>query len=263
MRLDRLLVGDDGSPGAAAARRWATALAVAAGGEVTTVHATEGAPGGAGCDVDIQDLPGTPTAALLAAADEVGADLVVVGRRGAGGFDQLRLGSVAHQLAEHTARPVAVVPGDMGPPGDGWPFATIVVGHDGSPAGASVLAWVAHLAPRAGARVVVTHAVEVGAAFAAAGLDDRAYEHALNRSASQLATDWSAPLRDAGCDYETVVEDAGPATVLLGTAQRHRANLLVVGRRDPASFSGMEMGSVAHRALGFAPCPVVVVPATS
>jgi nucleotide-binding universal stress UspA family protein len=143
-----------------------------------------------------------------------------------------------------------------------WPFATIAVGHDGSPTGTAAVKWVADLAARSGAAVVVAHAVEFGPAFAAAGLED-GYDQALARVSSQLQGEWSAPLRDAGVEFTTVINDAGPAGVLLETAHDHHADLLVVGRRESASFPGMEMGSVAHRALGFAPCPVVVIPSTS
>jgi nucleotide-binding universal stress UspA family protein len=52
-------------------------------------------------------LPGTPRSALLAAADE--AQLLVVGARGRGGFDEMSLGSVAHAVLQYAPCPVAVV----------------------------------------------------------------------------------------------------------------------------------------------------------
>jgi nucleotide-binding universal stress UspA family protein len=48
-----------------------------------------------------------PAAALLAAAE--GADLLVVGSRGHGGFARLLLGSVSEQLAHHAPCPVTIV----------------------------------------------------------------------------------------------------------------------------------------------------------
>lgn len=51
-----------------------------------------------------------PVSAILQAADDVDADLVVVGARGAGGFPALRIGGVAVALLHHATRPLAIVP---------------------------------------------------------------------------------------------------------------------------------------------------------
>jgi len=259
MTLARLLVGDDGSPGAATARAWAEALAGVAGGEVVVARVVDREGGAAAISLGVREVVGTPAPALLALADEVAADLVVVGRRGAGGFEALRLGSTAHQVAEHATRPVAVVPATSARSAGGWPFGTIAVGVDGSAVAAGALAWAGAVAARAEAAVVVVHALELAPAFTAPGLGD-AYEQA--RAAITAAVDeWCAPLHEPGVRYSTVVEEGGPAGVLLDAVRSHEADLLVVGRRAPGSFPGMAMGSAAHRALGFAPCPIVVVPA--
>jgi len=52
-------------------------------------------------------LPGTPRSALLAAAAE--AQLLVVGARGRGDFDEMSLGSIAHAVLQYAPCPVAVV----------------------------------------------------------------------------------------------------------------------------------------------------------
>jgi nucleotide-binding universal stress UspA family protein len=53
---------------------------------------------------------GHPVQVLLDLAEEVEADVIVVGSRGFGGFPQMLLGSTSTQLAQHSRRPVLIVP---------------------------------------------------------------------------------------------------------------------------------------------------------
>jgi nucleotide-binding universal stress UspA family protein len=140
-RTRRIVVGVDGSEPAQRALEWALdagrehqavveAVSVWAfpymTGEVFTALAYDPAPLAAAAShvldealtsVDTSGLPapvvrtvssgGTATAILEVAAD---ADLIVVGSRGLGGFRELLLGSVSHQLAHHAECPLVVVP---------------------------------------------------------------------------------------------------------------------------------------------------------
>jgi nucleotide-binding universal stress UspA family protein len=53
---------------------------------------------------------GNPAEVLNRVAVQEDADLVVVGRRGRGGFAEMLLGSVPHALAHHSTRPLVIVP---------------------------------------------------------------------------------------------------------------------------------------------------------
>ena len=66
----------------------------------------------AGVPVRCRLEEGGSVTALLRVAEDEGADLVVVGSRGSGGFSEL-LGSTSHQVALYADRPVTIVP----PPG--------------------------------------------------------------------------------------------------------------------------------------------------
>lgn len=51
-------------------------------------------------------------ATILAVADEIDADAIVLGTRGRGGIKSLLLGSVSHAVVQHAARSVVVVPSE-------------------------------------------------------------------------------------------------------------------------------------------------------
>ena len=57
--------------------------------------------------VTVRAVSGLPAKELVAAS--AGADLVVVGSRGAGGFSGLLMGSVSAQVVNHAACPVVVI----------------------------------------------------------------------------------------------------------------------------------------------------------
>jgi nucleotide-binding universal stress UspA family protein len=60
--------------------------------------------------VTVKSVTGLPAEELLSAA--AGADMIVVGSRGAGGFKRLVMGSVSTQVTHHAHCPVVVVPAD-------------------------------------------------------------------------------------------------------------------------------------------------------
>jgi nucleotide-binding universal stress UspA family protein len=136
MKLDRILVAVDGSENSVAAVTWAADLASSTGAEVIAVHAlgllermdTESEPSEPHRD-EIQRRfetewcapldglksrrllrDGSAVPVLLGVADEEDVDLIVLGSRGLGGYPELLLGSTSTQVAQHSHRPVTIVP---------------------------------------------------------------------------------------------------------------------------------------------------------
>jgi nucleotide-binding universal stress UspA family protein len=139
-----IVVGVDGSTGAQAALEWAAAEARLRGASLRIVHAwhlpaaTYGSGGfvppvGMSWEDDLETaaregldrvvdgaaellagieverrLGEGPAATVLSHAAE-GADMLVLGSRGLGGFKELLLGSVGHQCAQHARCPVVIV----------------------------------------------------------------------------------------------------------------------------------------------------------
>ena len=67
----------------------------------------EAIPDAGGVEIEQRVVEGTPAAVLV--EESRGADMLVVGSRGHGGFAQLLLGSVSQQCAHHAECPVVIV----------------------------------------------------------------------------------------------------------------------------------------------------------
>ena len=143
MELDRIVVGVDGSSNSTVALAWTAGLAALVDAEVVAVHAVgllEASEGGEPqpsqphreeirhrfesewcAPLDDAGVParrllrdGSPVSVLLEVADEVDADMVVVGSRGVGAFPQMLLGSTSTQVAQASTRPVIIIPAATG-----------------------------------------------------------------------------------------------------------------------------------------------------
>lgn len=140
--LRRMVVGVDGSDASLRATEWAAAVAAQMGAEVVVVHALgllahlgttvepaqshqkeirallEGEWSRPLIDLAVEHrcelMNGNPVTALLEAARRHDVDAVVVGRRGAGGFPGLQIGSTSQQLAQHAQGPIVVIPPEEG-----------------------------------------------------------------------------------------------------------------------------------------------------
>ncbi|MGA5443553.1 universal stress protein [Streptomyces griseoincarnatus] len=136
--VPRIVVGVDGSPSSYAALLWADRHAQTIGGAVEAIHVWD-TPAARGWDgptieplFDVEQarerfaqelrtvfpegpppgltqhlVEGDPSDVLVRASE--GAEVLVVGRRGRGGFARLVLGSVSQRCAQHAACPVVVV----------------------------------------------------------------------------------------------------------------------------------------------------------
>ncbi len=99
---------------------------------------------GEGVDVDTMIGDASPSEAILKAADDIDADLIVISTHGRGGVGRWMLGSVATKLLQSTARPALIV--RAGADADLSEIERIDVALDGSKAAEQVLPTAARLA---------------------------------------------------------------------------------------------------------------------
>jgi nucleotide-binding universal stress UspA family protein len=289
--MKRIIVGVDRSDASAAALRWAVDEARRADASLLVVHAhlpplargrtprdaevTVGARSDEAAlarltsfidasGADIEGLPITHRIHVGRAADGLldaarTASLLVVGSRGAGGFEGLLLGSTAEHCARHAVCPVVVVPA-RSPRGN----RRISVGTDGSTASERAVAWAVEEAAISGASlevVAVYHPYDAKGPFggefmqiADPGSTERFRRDAEDHVKAAIASIGSG----ADVPITSVVLAGHPAAVLIERCAT--SDLLVVARRGRGGFPGLLLGSVTRQVLHHAGVPVAVVP---
>jgi nucleotide-binding universal stress UspA family protein len=110
LTVDQAVAGYWGGPVAYPGDQDLTSQAREAAQKETDSALGEAGPESRPPSVTVQAVTGLPAEALLQAA--AGADMLVVGSRGAGGFKRLLLGSVSTQVTHHARCPVVVIPAE-------------------------------------------------------------------------------------------------------------------------------------------------------
>jgi nucleotide-binding universal stress UspA family protein len=232
--------------------------------------------------VELHEVSGSPAKVLIEQAR--GADVLVVGHRGRGGFASALLGSVGLHCVLHAQCPVTVVrervqrpevleeaeavADERAPTRRMSTEGLIVVGVDGSECGRAAFKFALEEAVRQTARVwVVTafhppHRWPVTFGMTSAMADPASSEElaeAAERTARQTVAEVIA---EVGSTAEAVRVEVravpgNPAKVLL--SQAADADLLVVGHRGLGGVARACLGSVGLQCVLHATCPLTIV----
>ncbi|MBZ6174622.1 universal stress protein [Streptomyces olivaceus] len=200
-------------------------------------------------------IPGEPRPVLVAQARS--AAMAVVGHKGLNAFPGTLLGSVAAGLAAHAECPVVVVREPARPAGP------VVLGIDGSAAGAAAVRFAFQEASVQGADITAVHAWTAWNAPMPPPADETepyAYGPGMlaaeeERLLAETLAGMRTPYPDVRVERSTV---HGPARPALIEASR-TARLTVVGSRGRGGFVGLLLGSVSQAVLHHAHSPVAVV----
>ncbi|WP_128381353.1 universal stress protein [Streptomyces cavernae] len=184
------------------------------------------------------------------------ADLTVLGLRGAGGFPELAVGSVAHRVAERSDSPVVLVPSGSRSAGGARLSGPVVLGIDARDPAGTATEFAFEAAHRRG---TVLHAVHAWHFPSPAGQwmpygvpeEDRG---GWEDQEVQLLSDALRPWREKHPRVrvcQDVLLKTPPAALVEASSS---AGLLVVGR------AGTALGPTLRAVLEHTRCPVAVVP---
>lgn len=206
---------------------------------------------------------GKPWTTILAEADRLHADLLVLGSHGRGGFDRLLLGSVSERVVRSAQCPVLTVPLRAAPiPTGAFLPRRILCPFDHSPSSREALRYALALGQESGASLTVLHAIEWLAddqTRSSAQFDVSAYrQHLIEDAQARLLSEIPDDVR-TWCDVHVRVVFGRSYREVLGAADNIGADLIVMGAQGRGAIDSLVFGSTSEQVLRAATCPVLTL----
>ena len=218
--------------------------------------------GNAGESVEIIVKEGNATKEIAVLAEQLPADLIVLGTHGRSGFERLFLGSVTEKVLRTTRTPVMTIPPPVTQPGPAL-YKTILCPLDFSDASTRALDYAMSLAKEADARLILLHVIESllgeGGAAEMGHLSVAEFHRYLEGDAvaklksvvPEQARVWSAP--------EERVTRGRAYREILSVAKDEGVELIVMGVQGRSALNRLVFGSTTHHVIREAVCPVLTV----
>lgn len=187
----------------------------------------------------------SPADAIVHGADQIDADLILMGTHGRTGWRHALLGSVTERTLRATSRPLMSVPASLGAPLQPT-ISRILCPVNFTDVGRLALEEAAGLAEAFLADLVVVHVVELA--------DEPFLAHLEQEFAA-----WVEPGIRERCSYRQVVTRGNAAELVLATADEVGADLIVVGAQHKRFRDATVIGTTTERVVRFARQPVWTV----
>jgi len=221
--------------------------------------------------VTAEAIADSPHWAIARRADELHADLVVVGSHGRSAIGRAVMGSVSQRVLRHAPCSVRVCRRPVEGKREKAGSVKVLLGLDGSRDSAAAVEALAARRWPSGSEALVVTAVDLrvllcmiaagelpptppGTAEARPDEPDDVY-HGLRRLQHRVAAD----LRAAGLEPACVLREGEPKRMLVDEAKRWDADCIVLGARGLGRLERVLMGSVAESVAARAHCSVEVI----
>lgn len=200
---------------------------------------------------------------VVSRANEIHADLIVIGTHGHTGVTHMLLGSVAERVVRFASVPVLTV----GPGGVGASTASlaapkkIVCPIDFSGPSLFALDHAVALARATSAELHITHVVPL-LAYAVASrdpVDDPGFEARIRKDVAERLEALKAKLTDGALKVSVSTVDGAPYEGIRRVADQEKATMIVIGTHGHTGLDRFLLGSVAEKVVRTAHVPVLAV----
>jgi len=217
-----------------------------------------------GLEVRRRLVEGRAASVIVDVAEEIGADLVILGARGHGAIEQALLGSVSAEVVDQTHCAVLVARRPTA--------GRVLIGTDGSEVAMSAIAFAGGSRLFGASEARVIYAVDLNPSWwmgfvpgdASVAVDP--YVSVVGegrRRGEEVTAAAAALLQSDGIHASTVVHEGQAAAAIVQEARSWNADLVVVGTRGNGLMKRLLLGSTARSVLHHAAASVLIARRTS
>ncbi|WP_320169716.1 universal stress protein [Maridesulfovibrio sp.] len=137
-------------------------------------------------------------------------------------------------------------------------FAKILIPVDESRHSEAAVKYGASLAQISGAKVILLNCHRP----VPTGLGEPNFQKAIDtatRESYAILEKNSAQLKEKKIEFKEKIIGGSTAKVIKSVAETEKCDLIVMGSKGKSDLEGLVVGSVTHKVLHIAPCPVLVV----
>jgi nucleotide-binding universal stress UspA family protein len=202
-------------------------------------------------------------AEILAAAEQITPDVIVMGTHGRSGFQRVMLGSVAEKVLRKAPCPVLTVSPkapDAVPAGPA-PFTRILCGIDFSDCSLAALEYAESLASQSGAQLDVLSVVQLIPMYDMTGAVPLYYPGLLDDLKADITRqlDRVVATTTSHIAVERFVTAGTPHREIVRVATERKAELVVLGAYSHGAVDHLFFGSTTNHVVRQARCPVLTV----
>ncbi len=186
-----------------------------------------------------------PARAIVRTADDIRADLIIMGTHGRHGLRRALLGSVTERVLRDTDRPVMTVTPQVSPAKAAMKMATILCPVNFTEVARTALEYACGFAQAFDAELIVMSVSET--------------EDTRGTSVEAQFKDWVDPLVRGRTRYQQVLVSGEPAARVLEVADQIAPDLIVIGAQHKRFSDSTVIGTTTERITRFAKQPVLTL----